>query len=194
MCDEVGFFGFGGVYYVVGQVYVYCFGFVDGVWQVLGVVGVGQCVQFDFWLVEFGGVGGVDYVVYYCYFVVVVQCKVGYCCDYWFVCCFDVFLVVGDEVGFVGMYVVEIFYEVDVGVGGEGFFIVGDDNVVDVFVGFESVDGGVDVVDDIVVQCIYCFWLVDVDQVYFVVGFNEDYLGYVCFLKRGCLGVFWWLS
>ncbi len=143
---------------------VHRLGLADGARQALRAAGPGQGAEADFRLAELGGVGSVDHVAHHRHFAAAAQGKTGHGGDHRLAGRLDALPVAGDEVGLVGMQVVEILHEADIGPGGEGLFIAGDDDAADVLVGFEGVDGGADAVNHLVVQGVHRLRAVDADQ------------------------------
>ena len=178
--DQTGLFGFCRVHHAPGQAHVHGFGLADGARQTLRAASAGHGAELDFRLAELGGVGGIDHVAHHRHFTAAAQREAGDSSDYRLAGGFDAFPVAGDEIGLVGVHVIEILHEANVGSCGEGFFVTGDDDTADVFVGFEGVDRGTDAVDYVIVQCIHRFRAIDADQTHFAVDFGQDYLCHCC--------------
>jgi hypothetical protein len=74
--------------------------------------------------------------------------------------------------------VAEVLHEADVGAGGEGFFVAGEDDAADGIVGFEGVDGQADAIDDVVVEGVEHLGAVQADQADPAMGFGEHDSGH----------------
>ena len=139
--DQARTLGFVHIHHAAGEGQIHGFGFANGAGQTLCATSARNDANFDFGLTKLGVVCGDDEVAHHGQLAATAQCKSTDRGNDRFADASNGFPIAGDEILVVNLSKAELGHGGNVGTGGKGFFVAGDDDATDLVVGVECFQG-----------------------------------------------------